>query len=107
MPHPHRSAMSIRVYLKKIPFLVRLAQRVKESPINFPANLWKAQKYLRELKDLTLSHQTYLLQQNHPNPLNRFGKKCFSQADEDGITIEILRRINSIEHGTFAEFGVD
>ena len=32
-------------------------------------------------------------------------KKCFSQTDEDGITIEILRRIGCLEKGTFAEFG--
>jgi hypothetical protein len=39
------------------------------------------------------------------NPLNRFGAKYFSQADEDGITLEILRRIG-ITSGTFAELGV-
>jgi hypothetical protein len=39
------------------------------------------------------------------NPLNRFGAKYFSQADEDGITLEIVRRLG-IENGTFAEFGV-
>lgn len=42
---------------------------------------------------------------NHPNTLARFGRKCFSQTDEDGITIEILRRLGR-ETGTFAEFGV-
>jgi hypothetical protein len=39
------------------------------------------------------------------NPLCRFGAKYFSQADEDGITLEILRRIG-VDTGTFAEFGV-
>jgi hypothetical protein len=39
------------------------------------------------------------------NPLNRFGAKHFSQADEDGITLEIIRRIG-INNGSFAEFGV-
>jgi hypothetical protein len=39
------------------------------------------------------------------NPLSRFGAKYFSQADEDGITLEIVRRLG-IERGTFAEFGV-
>lgn len=37
--------------------------------------------------------------------MNRFGKKCFSQTDEDGITIEILKRIGCLEGGSFAEFG--
>src|SRR5689334_5694165 len=39
------------------------------------------------------------------NPLNRFGAKYFSQADEDGITCEIVRRLG-IKNGIFAEFGV-
>jgi hypothetical protein len=39
------------------------------------------------------------------NPLNRFGAKYSSQADEDGITLEILKRI-VIKGGTFAELGV-
>jgi len=39
------------------------------------------------------------------NPLNRFGPKYFSQTDEDGITLEIVRRIG-IKDGTFPELGV-
>src|SRR5689334_19646631 len=39
------------------------------------------------------------------NPFNRFGKKTFSQTDEDGLTFEIVRRLG-LEKGTFAEFGV-
>jgi len=39
------------------------------------------------------------------NPLNRFGAKYFSQADEDGITSEIVRRLG-IKEGIFAELGV-
>jgi hypothetical protein len=39
------------------------------------------------------------------NPLNKCGRKYFSQADEDGITLEILRRIDA-RSGTFAEIGV-
>src|SRR5947209_3607764 len=39
------------------------------------------------------------------NPLNRFGGKYFSQADEDGITLEIIKRLG-IKTGTFAELGV-
>jgi len=63
-------------------------------------------EYLKESTDLTLAFQTHTLQQAHPNPLNKFGAKTFSQADEDGITVEILRRISSLDGGTFAEFGV-
>ena len=39
------------------------------------------------------------------NPLNRFGAKYFSQADEDGITLEIVKRLG-IKIGAFAEIGV-
>lgn len=56
--------------------------------------------------DAILFQQTYELQQSHPNPLNRFGKKCFSQTDEDGITLEILKRLNALDSGVYAEFGV-
>ncbi len=61
---------------------------------------------IEDLRDLTLSEQTRQLQLSHPNPLCRFGKKCFSQADEDGITLEILRRLDLLEGGVYAEFGV-
>jgi hypothetical protein len=46
------------------------------------------------------------LQVSHLNPLNSYGKKCFSQTDEDGITLEILKRINFMGSGVYAEFGV-
>jgi hypothetical protein len=41
----------------------------------------------------------------HPNSLVRCGRKIFSQNDEDGITLEILRRIG-LSRGVFVEFGV-
>ncbi|MBT2326172.1 hypothetical protein J7E62_27980 [Variovorax paradoxus] len=58
------------------------------------------------LFDLTLQHQTRSAQTDHPNPLNRYGKKCFSQADEDGLTLEILKRIDCLKNGVYVEFGV-
>jgi hypothetical protein len=60
---------------------------------------------LAKTKDLLLQFQTMQLQERHPNPLNKFGQKCFSQTDEDGITLEIVRRLG-IENGVYAEFGV-
>jgi len=60
---------------------------------------------LQQLLDLAIYQQAHDVALRHPNPLNRFGRKIFSQADEDGITMEILRRINVAE-GVFAEFGV-
>jgi hypothetical protein len=59
-----------------------------------------------QLKDLILFDHSQSLKANHPNPLNRAGKKCFSSTDEDGITLEILRRIGRLDDGVFAEFGV-
>lgn len=43
----------------------------------------------------------------YKNPLNAFGRKVFSQSDEDGIIFEIVRRINSKsrELKCFFEFG--
>src|SRR5437588_1011638 len=59
-----------------------------------------------QLKDLILFDHSQSLKANHRNPLNRAGKKCFSATDEDGITLEILRRIGRLDDGVFAEFGV-
>lgn len=42
---------------------------------------------------------------DHPNPLVGFGRKYFSQADEDGILLEIVRRIG-VERGVCVEIGV-
>ena len=61
---------------------------------------------LSKLNDLVLGFQTRQLQSSHPNPLNKYGNKCFSQADEDGITLEIIKRL-AIVDGVYAEFGVD
>ena len=55
--------------------------------------------------DLLLSTQWAQLVSAAKNPLNRFGAKYFSQADEDGITLEIVRRVG-IRAGTFVELGV-
>ncbi|MCP9792178.1 hypothetical protein KBZ20_16770 [Vulcanococcus limneticus Candia 3F8] len=71
--------------------------------------LLNIESLLRELsdtRDLRLYDETRKAQLAHSNPLNAFGKKCFSQTDEDGITIEILRRIGCLDNGTYAEYGV-
>ncbi len=61
---------------------------------------------LPSLYDAILFQQTKSLQENHPNPLNSYGRKCFSQSDEDGITLEILSRLDALDDGVFVEFGV-
>jgi len=60
---------------------------------------------LGSLRDIVLAMAVRDMQKSHRNPLNAFGQKCFSQNDEDGITLEIVRRLG-LERGTFAEFGV-
>jgi hypothetical protein len=42
-----------------------------------------------------------------PKRLQRFGKKIYSQQDEDGIIEEILRRLGRVVPQTFIEFGVE
>ena len=55
--------------------------------------------------NIQVVNQHHALRESHPNPFVRHGKKGFSQADEDGITLEIIRRLG-IENGVFAEYGV-
>jgi len=62
-------------------------------------------RLLAQFKDMDLNYQTKQLQASHINPLNKFGNKCFSQTDEDGITLEIVRRLG-LSTGVYAEFGV-
>ena len=59
----------------------------------------------QRLYNLQLQQLYEMRKLNHPNPLVRFGSKVFSQSDEDGITLEICKRVK-MEKGTFIEFGV-
>jgi len=63
------------------------------------------QRTTTQLKDIVLQDANLRYQAALNNPMNRYGRKCFSQSDEDGITLEILRRLD-LSTGTFAEFGV-
>jgi len=60
---------------------------------------------LREYFDNELSTLYKSRQYEHANHFVRYGKHCFSQSDEDGLTLEIIKRIG-ISNGVFAEFGV-
>ena len=55
--------------------------------------------------DYLLNMKWAMAAQDSQNPLNHFGAKFFSQSDEDGITLEIIRRLE-LKTGTFLEFGV-
>lgn len=62
-------------------------------------------EYLESQHDLLVRAEWSRSKDEAKNPLNRFGAKYFSQGDEDGLTLEIARRLG-IENGTFAELGV-
>ena len=81
----------------------RVRQRLRDKRKRSPRRLLQV---LPTLFDVMLHHSTRDLQARARNPLNRFGRKCFSQSDEDGITLEILRRLDCESGGTFAELGV-
>jgi len=70
--------------------------------INVNTGIYEEVKNLRHVYLDTVVKQE---QANHINPLNHRGQKCFSQTNEDGITLEILRRIDSQANGTYLEFG--
>lgn len=60
---------------------------------------------LNQLFDLIYDQQNRELISSHVNPINRAGRKCFSQNEEDGMTFEIVKRLG-IRTGTYIEFGV-
>ena len=61
-------------------------------------------RLIKSIRDLIIFHQNAEFQRKHPNPLNLYGKKCFSQNDEDGLTLEIIKRLG-IKKGVFTELG--
>ena len=75
------------------------------SLINIKRNFFDFFKNMSNFKDVYILDKMSETQKNGPNPFNKFGKKCFSQTDEDGITLEIIKRIGCND-GTYIEFGV-
>lgn len=60
-------------------------------------------RLLWELERANLSDRDVVV----ANPLTACGRRFFSQNDEDGILLEILRRLEISEPSVFLEFGVD
>jgi hypothetical protein len=85
--------------------LVTKIEQIAASSNNSFQGLRAVHDLLLAVRDLMLRGITDEVIRTHPNPLNRHGRQCFSQSDEDGLTLEIVRRLG-IEAGTFAEFGV-
>ena len=67
--------------------------------------IWPIVDLQASLHDCLLRAEWAQFTNGAKNPLNRYGAKYFSQGDEDGITLEIVRRLG-ITAGTFAELGV-
>jgi hypothetical protein len=61
--------------------------------------------YVDSFRDILIYKAQNNRKKNHSNPIVLYGEKCFSQTDEDGITIEIINRLG-INNGGFVEFGV-
>ncbi len=91
--------MKIKNLFKKIARSFEKRRKRKNSILSINDNI-------ETLNDLLIQESTKEIQRNHPNPFNIYGKKCFSQSDEDGITLEILKRIKKISNGSFLEIGV-
>ena len=67
----------------------------------------KLNSNLRDVRNLTLESNLNNAIRESVNPLNKFGRKVFSQSDEDGITLEIVRRLEIMSStGTYVELGV-
>ena len=75
---------------KRVPFLIRAKRSLEDQTSLFNAHLSEIYKQ-RQLR--------------HANKLCRYGKRVFCQSDEDGLTIEICKRIG-INKGSFIELGV-
>jgi hypothetical protein len=67
--------------------------------------LRRQNEFLESQHDLLVRAEWSRSKDEAKNPLNRFGAKYFSQGDEDGLTLEIVKRLG-IKNGTFAELGV-
>ena len=83
--------------MKKI--LLKLAYRL--------SNLFfqRIHNILVSAHDMKLDEMYSNLMKNSLNPFNKFGAKYFSQNEEDGLVLEIIKRLK-LESGVFLEFGV-
>src|SRR5262249_11524755 len=61
---------------------------------------------IKSLKEEIRKSSTPYLELTGKNPLMAHGRRYFSQNDEDGILLEILRRLSITEPSSFCEFGV-
>ena len=80
--------------------------RILEESIKNNNHLALNNELLTIIKDFFVKQTYHSRKKNSSNPFNKYGRKCFSQSDEDGITIEIFKRLNNLSSGFFLELGV-
>ncbi|UXA19286.1 hypothetical protein [Mycobacterium sp. SMC-4] len=76
------------------------------TPQRVKSGLRRAWSTLEELRLLSATNSWTLLTDRSDNPLTASPRRYWSQADEDGILEQILKRIDSPSNGVFVEFGV-
>jgi len=81
----------------------RLKQAQAEGTFDALTEIWNRAAVTRRL-DMGVERYWRDKRAESPNPLVRAGRKYYSQNDEDGITLEIMRRIGQ-GAGVFVEFG--
>ena len=84
-------------------FFAKMKQAQAEGSFDALASLWSRTAMNRRL-DMAVERYWAEKRAASTNPLVRAGQKYYSQNDEDGITLEILRRIG-LQTGVFVEFG--
>jgi hypothetical protein len=105
-PQPARSAI---VATKRgepmLRFVKKVLSRARDRVISPVVGVQQSQlEVLNSLNDLLMRVGWEHSLSTTKNPLNRFGAKSCSQADEDGITLEITKRLG-ISAGMFVELG--
>ncbi len=90
-----------------------IAHRIKNHIIAYTRGLRKffrrgknIENSCGDIREFLLWHTYEDRKSKSKNPIAKYGYKCFSQGDEDGITLEIINRIGLDTSATFCEFGV-
>ncbi len=84
-------------------FFERLKVSQAQGTFDALNELWKRTSLSRRM-DMAVEHYWMEKRAASRNPLIQAGKKYYSQTDEDGITLEIMRRIG-LGTGVFVELG--
>lgn len=82
-------------------------KRIKDASTGYSTNIKSIRNQLELLTDINLELLVEDRRKSMKNPFNGYGRKIFSQNDEDGLVLEIIKRIGlNKESAYFAEFGI-